>query len=178
LPALLAELETLGLATDSDRSNAAFHFLRAGRHGEAVPILEDLVARAPDDGRARFNLGFAYLGLGRHADAERAFRTLVDRDPRNRQAWQNLLWIYQVTGDRAAHERAAAEMAAALGDLPRPASGGTIRSSLPGVVEVPAGTQPGAPIGVRPLAPVRADTGRAGAGRDGAGRAGSARPRG
>jgi tetratricopeptide (TPR) repeat protein len=150
LPELLADLESLGLATDEDRSTTAYHLLRAGRNQAAVPILEDLVGRSPGDLQARFNLGYAYLGLGRNADAEREFKLLVAREPGNRPAWQNLLWIHRVSGDEAAFERTAAEMARALGESappagekPRPA--GSLRASLPARIEVPAPFYPQLP---------------------------------
>jgi len=159
LPELLAALQSLGLATDEDRSTTAYHLLSAGRNQEAVPILEDQVARSPNNPQTRFNLGFAYLGLGRHADAEREFRLLVARDPGNRAAWQNLLWIHRATGDHAAYERTAAEMAQALGGSPEQVTGssqgehaGSFRASLPPQIEVPATALYG----------VRADTARQG----------------
>jgi predicted Zn-dependent protease len=149
LPERLAALESVGVATDVDRSTAAYQLLRAGRHQEAVPIIERQLAGTPDDPRARFNLGFAYMGLRRYADAEREFRILLARDPGNRAAWQNLLWIHRTTGDQAAHERTAAEMAAALGETSpqtpgaqRAAQAGSFRATFPPQLEVPAAGGP------------------------------------
>lgn len=116
LPSRLAALDSLGITTDEDRQTVAYHLLVAGRHADAIPILEELLKRKPDDQQGRFNLGFAYLGLGRNVDARRELEDLLSREPRHRQAWQNLLWIHQVTGDRAAYDSTATAMRAALAE--------------------------------------------------------------
>jgi tetratricopeptide (TPR) repeat protein len=139
----LADLESLALASDEDRHAVAFHLLKGGRSADAVPILEAVLRRQPEDIRARFNLGYAYLGLGRQADAIREMEGVLSREPKHRQAWQNLLWIHRSTGDRAAYARATARMDSALkSDAAEPPQGPPARSafrgSLPAVLEVPA----------------------------------------
>lgn len=64
--------------------------IRSGKTAEAIAILEDVVARAPADPRARNLLGIALSGAGRHEEAIEQFRQALSRDPRLVAAVKNL----------------------------------------------------------------------------------------
>lgn len=60
---------------------------RAGRDAEALPLLEDLRARAPDHPFALLNLGRIYRRQGAWAKADDAFGTIVAADRTNEGGW-------------------------------------------------------------------------------------------
>jgi Flp pilus assembly protein TadD len=52
-------------------ANGKLGFLLANAHrlGEALPLLQKVVAATPSDASAHYNLGLAYEGLGQKANA-------------------------------------------------------------------------------------------------------------
>ena len=60
--------------------NQATELIRAGKPVEAIAILEDAVAKAPTDARARNLLGIALSGAGRHEAAIGQFRLVLKQD--------------------------------------------------------------------------------------------------
>ena len=61
--------------------NQATDLIRGGKPVEAIAILEDAVAKAPGDARARNLLGIALSGAGRHEAAIEQFRLVLKKDP-------------------------------------------------------------------------------------------------
>jgi tetratricopeptide (TPR) repeat protein len=63
--------------------------VRAGRHAEALPVLEDALSRVrrkSDRARAALYLGDALAGLGRKAEAAEAYRRACSEYPAGRSA--------------------------------------------------------------------------------------------
>ena len=65
-------------------------YVHVGRQANACRCYERAVARAPDDGRARYNLAAAQVALGRLDDAEQGFTRVIEQNPHDYDAWQNL----------------------------------------------------------------------------------------
>ncbi len=63
------------------RFREAVNLLHTGRHAEALPAWQDVIALAPTLPEARANLGYTFLGLDRAADAEAAFRQAIALRP-------------------------------------------------------------------------------------------------
>jgi tetratricopeptide (TPR) repeat protein len=70
--------------------NQAADLIRSGKPVEAIAILEDAVAKAPTDLRARNLLGIALSGAGRHEAAIDQFRLVLQQDPRFVAAMKNI----------------------------------------------------------------------------------------
>src|SRR5260370_13571882 len=70
--------------------NHATDLIRGGKPVEAIAILEDAVAKAPSDTRARNLLGIALSGAGRHEAAIEQFRLGLKEDPRFVAALKNM----------------------------------------------------------------------------------------
>lgn len=83
----------------------------AGRPGDAVPKLQQVLAMRPDDVDARLNLGLALLALGRLADAEAELLAVTRQTPDYTDAWIGLARVEQRRGDLQAARRRAAEAA-------------------------------------------------------------------
>lgn len=92
-PAVIVQADTQSLY----RSAVADRL--AGRPGDAVPKLEQVLAARPDDVDARLNLGLSLLALGRLDEAEAAFRAVLDRSPGYGDAWIGLARVEQRRGD-------------------------------------------------------------------------------
>ena len=79
--------------------NLARSYVDAGRPDQAVPILTELSAVQPDDGRLAFTLGHCYVDLGRLAEARALVEPLVDS--RDGGPWADwLLGIIESQDDR------------------------------------------------------------------------------
>ncbi len=59
------------------RYNLARSYIDGGRPDAAVPILEELVAEYPEDGRLAMTLGHCYVDIGRRAEARALVEPLV-----------------------------------------------------------------------------------------------------
>ncbi len=83
---------------------------RLDRPTDARPVLEEAVARAPEDGLAWANLGAVMMELGDLATAEAQCRQATTVAPETAQGWDTLGLVLQAQGRRqealAAHERA------------------------------------------------------------------------
>lgn len=71
------------LVGDQFREVAANLYLQAGMHGEAILLLQQLVAEKPEEVRSLANLGYAYLQTEKHAQAEDVLSRAIQLDPEN-----------------------------------------------------------------------------------------------
>src|ERR1700724_856186 len=71
-----------------DRDAAAL--IEKGRFEQAIPVLESILARSPNDLKARNLLGIAFSRVGRHEAANDQFRKAVDIDPHSVPSLKNL----------------------------------------------------------------------------------------
>lgn len=78
---------------------AASVFLKTGRQGEAVPLLEKYVAKSPDDATAWVGLGVGYVDLKRNSDAQKAFERALEVDPKFADAEYQLGALASGNGD-------------------------------------------------------------------------------
>jgi len=78
--------------------------LRSKRPDEARRLLEDALARSPDEPRAQNLLGLSYFKLGRLDDAARLYERLVERFPREPSLAVNLGLVRLRQGDIAEAE--------------------------------------------------------------------------
>ncbi|WP_426042816.1 YaiO family outer membrane beta-barrel protein [Brevundimonas sp. TWP2-3-4b1] len=83
----------------------------AGRPGDAVPKLEQVLAIRSDDVDARLNLGLALLAIGRLGEAEVELLAVTRQAPDYTDAWIALTRVDQRRGDLEAARRRAAEAA-------------------------------------------------------------------
>jgi tetratricopeptide (TPR) repeat protein len=86
----LVGLMQLAAQTPAAVRNQAADLIRGGKPLEAIAILEDAVAKAPADLRARNLLGIALSGTGKHEAAIEQFRLVLKQDPRFIAAVKNL----------------------------------------------------------------------------------------
>ena len=70
------------------------YYLDNHNYGEAVPLLERLVALNPEKAGPRLTLGIAYRGEGRYEDAIRAYNEALRLEPNNADAHRNLAVLY------------------------------------------------------------------------------------
>ena len=82
------------------RVNLAVDFLRLGRYGEGIDLLEGLARIEPDYRGLWSNLGTLYLAAGRNEDAAAALEKAIRAEPRNTSALLNLGYAYDRTGKR------------------------------------------------------------------------------
>lgn len=81
------EIQTLEAQARENGSDAAVRakigslYMEAGRHGDAVPWLEEAIRIDPGDLHARNHLAIAYLNAGRLAPAVAAFEANLAKDP-------------------------------------------------------------------------------------------------
>ena len=94
-------------ALEAQQSGArdAAALIEQGRFEQAIPVLESILARSPNDLKARNLLGIAFSRVGRHEAANEQFRKAVDIDPHSVPSVKNL----------ALSELAMAELAFAKG---------------------------------------------------------------
>jgi tetratricopeptide (TPR) repeat protein len=64
--------------------------LNAGRIREALPMLESLAGRFPDDVDVRYNLGIALSELGRYEEAIAQLQAAVSLQPNHSRAWTGI----------------------------------------------------------------------------------------
>ena len=72
----------------------------AKRYADAERVLNDALARFPDDLSILFQLGAVAERQKRYADAERVFRQVIGRDPRHALALNYLGYMLADRGDR------------------------------------------------------------------------------
>lgn len=108
-------------------ADVAFAQLRGGRHADAVPTLERVLALDPRHRGARTNLASALMALKRYDAAEGAYRDLLRENPADAAAQRNL-GILLVRLER--HEEALASADAALALGPSPVALGVRASAL------------------------------------------------
>ena len=82
------------------RVNLAVDFLRLGRYGEGIDLLEGLPRIEPDYRGLWSNLGMLYLAAGRNEDAAAALEKAIRAEPRKTSALLNLGYAYDQTGKR------------------------------------------------------------------------------
>ena len=68
-------------SNDDTLLNVGEEFVRAGRAGEAIPVLQNAVRASPEYAPAHFNLGVAFNEAGRKEDALDEFDVAVKADP-------------------------------------------------------------------------------------------------
>ncbi|KQW78740.1 YaiO family outer membrane beta-barrel protein [Brevundimonas sp. Root1279] len=106
-PAVQVEVAAQVQADPQALYEAAVTARLAGRHAEAVDLLNRVLALRPADVDARLNLGLSLLALGRIPEAETAFRTVLDQAPGYADAEVGLARAAELRGDReAAREHA------------------------------------------------------------------------
>jgi tetratricopeptide (TPR) repeat protein len=69
------------------------------KDAEAAPVLEKVLAIAPDYGVAHKDLGLSYLALDRIPDAIASLKKAVEKEPRIATAWRALGELLRQTGD-------------------------------------------------------------------------------
>jgi len=74
---------------------------QAGRHGEAVELIDRALAQNSADARAHSNRGLALRELGRHDDALSSFDCALTIDPAHAGAWNNRGHALQSAGRNA-----------------------------------------------------------------------------
>jgi protein O-mannosyl-transferase len=93
-------------------------FLEQGRGAEALPLLEEARATAPDDADGRYQLGLAYMGAGRWSDARGEMRRARELSPSLAEASLHEAMASLRLGDRSGAAQAAARARAAGLELP------------------------------------------------------------
>lgn len=89
----------LGAADNPDiMSGKAAALLGLGRHEDALPLLERVIERRPEDATTRFNYAVALAALGRPDAAVEALRDLLTRYPHHSRARFNLALLLQASG--------------------------------------------------------------------------------
>jgi thioredoxin-like negative regulator of GroEL len=80
--------DTAGKSPNKERvlNNFAFELLQAGRFGEALPLLERIIASNPDNVTAKTSMALVFCGLGLKADAERVFTEIEERHPLSKES--------------------------------------------------------------------------------------------
>jgi Flp pilus assembly protein TadD len=104
----------LAAQTPAAIRNQATDLIRGGKPVEAIALLEDAVAKAPADLRARNLLGVALSDAGRHEAAIEQFRLVLQQDPRFVAAVKNVAIEELQLGrdaDARGHRAKALEMA-------------------------------------------------------------------
>jgi len=75
-------------------------YLETGREPRrCLELYERVVARRPDDAKARFGLASAYLAMERWEDADRELEVVVHMDPTDVATWVNLGVAREALGD-------------------------------------------------------------------------------
>jgi len=98
------EIDRLRAAKASDAQLAllettqASALLQLKRHDEALGLLKDAVARAPEDTSVLFQYGAALDRAGRATDAETAFRNIIAKDPLDANALNYLGYMMAERG--------------------------------------------------------------------------------
>jgi len=94
------------------RSRHAGRLVRAGRYGDAIPILLALIERTPEDLRTMNLLASCYLRTERRGDAVQLFQRATAVDPDYLGSYINLVTALLSTQTPNASDRAKAEAAA------------------------------------------------------------------
>src|SRR5205814_5585866 len=92
-PASVDALELLGASLGAQ-----------GRHGEAIPWLDEAIRQRPDGLNALHNRALALLAVGRAGDARADLARVVAAKPDFAPAWTALARAYAMLGDTAAAE--------------------------------------------------------------------------
>ena len=107
------ELAKLGQGRAADQ-HAAEVYQRAGRHDQAVPVLERLVRAEPESMELRFRLAAAYERTGQRPLAVGAFRELLRREPDFHMALNYLGYMWAEHGENLADAQRMVERALEL----------------------------------------------------------------
>jgi tetratricopeptide (TPR) repeat protein len=99
--AVVANLPLTLASHDDTRLNIASELMRQNRAGDAIPLLEDAVADAPDDALTHVQLGLALVGRGEPARAVEPFRAAVRLRPDDFAARVHLANALQSAGRTA-----------------------------------------------------------------------------
>ena len=79
---------------------AAFLLAREGRYSEAIPLLEDLATRHPQNMEVRLELGRALMGAKKYSDAAELLQSILKDEPDNMEANYELARTLSEQGDR------------------------------------------------------------------------------
>lgn len=115
---LLAALAVNGRANSpSVLLEQAQYYLSQDDYEAALPVLQHVVAVAPESVEGQFYLAVTYTGLGRYPQAVTTYETLLQQSPRLAEAHWNLARLYLLMGEKA---KARAELEAFLRLNPTP----------------------------------------------------------
>ena len=78
----------------------AFLLATEGRYSEAIPLLEDLAARRPQNVEIRLELGRALMGAKKYSDAAELVKAILEDEPENMEANYELARTLSELGDR------------------------------------------------------------------------------
>ncbi|WP_328446624.1 tetratricopeptide repeat protein [Streptomyces sp. NBC_00386] len=125
-----------------------------GRPEEAIPLLQELLQREPDDVAARYALGICLTDTGKHAEAQVQFRRVVDSDPRHHQASYRLGRLLQVDADLDGAAEAYRRVLSVIAEFRDTAIRlRACEDALGAAARVPSPAPGGPPLTGRPLTP-------------------------
>lgn len=85
--------------TNPNKYDQAVGYIQASRYEQAVPLLEQVVKKEPQNADAWNYLGFAYRNLERYDDAFAAYNQALLIDPKHDGANEYLGELYLMLGD-------------------------------------------------------------------------------
>ncbi len=80
--------------------NLALLLIQRKQEGVALPLLEAVIKKTPNDVRALNALGVCYAALGQYEQAEQRLSDALALEPANRDVLKNLSMVYQQTGNQ------------------------------------------------------------------------------
>lgn len=85
-----SDITVQSLRSGPEAMAPVLELLNAGRIREALPMLESLAERFPDDVDVRYNLGIALSELGRFDEAVSQLKAAVSLEPNHSRAWTGI----------------------------------------------------------------------------------------
>lgn len=83
------------------QKNLSLNYASLGEFAKALPLLEGLVRRDPNDAKTLYNLGLVNLQMKRYDMAAQTFQRIRQIEPRNRDALVRFAWASLLSGNRA-----------------------------------------------------------------------------
>ena len=110
----LRPFSAASVAIQSSEYASAVALVQQGQFDKAIPILEQLIAKSPEDLKARNLLGITLSAAGRREEANEQFRKIIAADPKFAPALKNLAVNELALGrtqEAASHFKAALALA-------------------------------------------------------------------